>query len=195
MADIAPDHLFLAQRLPFVLLCAVIVVMMYHGSAAVVSQLRRRHRRTLQVAAQVFHAVPGSPGLLREVDLPVTAVLRIQITPPLLFVADMTQTRQSAGIYQRIAVTQQPDDGPPPDFLHRLFFEEQRTPDAMFNVEPAAGDGDVNVRVLIQLAAVGVQGAENTHFNPLFAGPALHGPGGTAEQRVEQRPVVVEEGP
>ncbi len=65
----------------------------------------------------------------------------------------------------------------------------------MLNVEPAAGDGNVDVRVLIQLAAIGVQGAENTHFNPLFAGPALHGPGGTAEQRVEQQPVVVKEGP
>ena len=107
----------------------------------------------------------------------------------------MTQTRQSAGIYQRIAVTQQAGDSAPPDFLYSLFFEEQLTPDAMLNVKPAAGDGDVDVRVLIQLAAIGVQGAENTHFNPLFTRPALHGPGGTAEQRVEQRPVVVKEGP
>lgn len=51
----------------------------------------------------------------------------------------------------------------------------------MLNVEPAAGDGNVDVRVLIQLAAIGVQGAENADLDALFAGPALHGPGGTAE--------------
>lgn len=65
----------------------------------------------------------------------------------------------------------------------------------MLNVEPAAGYGNVDVRVLIQLAAVGVQDAENADLDALFARPALHSPGGTAEQRVEQRPVVVEEWP
>ena len=31
VADIAPYHLFLAQRLATVLLCAMVVVMMYHS--------------------------------------------------------------------------------------------------------------------------------------------------------------------
>ena len=46
-----------------------------------------------------------------------------------------------------------------------LFFEEQRPPDAMFYVEPAVGDGDVNLRVLIKLAATCVQGAEDAGLN------------------------------
>lgn len=49
------------------------------------------------------------------------------------------------------------------------------------------------MQVLIELPAVGVERAEDTHFDPLPAGPAGHGAGGTAEQLVEQRPVVVEE--
>ncbi|MMZ60933.1 hypothetical protein D3C81_1350770 [compost metagenome] len=108
---------------------------------------------------------------------------------------NVPQPRQTAGVYQLIAVTQQPDDGAPPDFFHRLFFEEQRTPDAVLYVESAAGDGDVDMRVLIELTAVGVQGAENADLDALFAGPAKHGPCGRPEQRVEQRPVVVEERP
>ncbi len=41
MADIAPEHLFLRQRLLPVLLRTVVVIVMHHGTAAVVPQLRR----------------------------------------------------------------------------------------------------------------------------------------------------------
>ncbi|CAI1984821.1 Uncharacterised protein [Serratia quinivorans] len=51
------------------------------------------------------------------------------------------------------------------------------------------------MRVLIQLSAVGMQGAKNTDFNTLLTCPAEHGTGGTAKQVIEQGPVVVEERP
>lgn len=51
-------------------------------------------------------------------------------------------------------------------------------PDPVFDIEAATGNGDVDVRMLIELASVGVQGA-----------------GGAAEDVVEQRPVAIEERP
>lgn len=51
------------------------------------------------------------------------------------------------------------------------------------------------MRVLIELPAVSMQGAEDTDLNTLQACPLQHSPGGAAEQVVEQGPVVVEEGP
>ncbi len=41
----------------------------------------------------------------------------------------------------------------------------------MPDIEPAAGDGQVNVRVLVELATVGVQGAEDANLHTLSAGP------------------------
>ena len=195
MTDIAPDHLFLGQRLLAVLLCAVVVIVVHHGPAAVVPEPRCRHRRSLQVPAQVFDAPPGTPGLLREVDLPATSVLRLEIALPLLLIADMTQARQAAGVNQVIAVAQQADDGTTPDFLHGVLLKENVSPYAVFNIEAAAGDGEMNVRVLIKLATVGVQGAEDTDLHALFAGPPEHGTCSCTKQGIEQRPVVVEEGP
>lgn len=45
MADVALQHLLLADFLTFVLLCAVIVILMHHGTAAIVPQLRSGHFR------------------------------------------------------------------------------------------------------------------------------------------------------
>ena len=59
VADIAPDHLFLAQRLAFMLPRSVIEVVVDHRAAAIVPQAGGRHRRPLQVAAEVLHAMPG----------------------------------------------------------------------------------------------------------------------------------------
>ncbi|SCC68827.1 hypothetical protein GA0061070_10797 [Kosakonia oryziphila] len=159
VADIAPDHPFLRQHLLPMLLRPVVVIVVHHGAAAVVPELCRRHRRPLQVAAQVFDATPGAPGLLREVDLPAASVLRLQTALPLFFVADVPQSRQAAGSYQVIAVAQQADDYPAPDFLHGLFLKEEVAPDAMFYIQPAAGDGQMNMRGLVKLVTVGVQGA------------------------------------
>ncbi|MFP2424129.1 hypothetical protein ACLEXA_21780 [Pseudescherichia vulneris] len=78
--------------------------------------------------------------------------------------------------------------------FHIFLFEKQGTPDAMFNIESAAGDRQVDMGVLPELAAISVQGAENTDFDAYFAGKAEHGPGGAAKQVVEQWPVVVEKG-
>jgi len=49
------------------------------------------------------------------------------------------------------------------------------------------------MRMLIELAAVGMECAEDPHFDTLVACPAKHGAGGAAEQRIKQEPVVIEE--
>ena len=72
-------------------------IVMNYREPAVVTQAGSRHLRPLQVAAKILHALPGSPGLLREVYLPVPAVLRLQITLPLALVTDVAQIRQHAG--------------------------------------------------------------------------------------------------
>lgn len=168
---------------------------MHHRAAAVMPQFRGRLRRTLQIPPQVFHAPPGTVCFLRKVHLPAATVLRLQIPLPLFFVADMAQPRQAAGVNQGITVTQQADDGSAPDFLHGVLLKEDISPDAVFNVEATAGDGEVNMRMLLELTAIGMQGTENTDLHALFAGPPEHGPGGSAEQGIEQGPVVVKEGP
>lgn len=195
VADIASDHLFLGQRLLPVLVRTVVVIVVHHRAAAVVPELRRRHRWALQVPAEVFDAFPGAPGLLRKMDLPASPVLRFQIAAPLFFVANMAQTRLAAGVNQVITVAQQAGDCPAPAFLHGLLLKEDIAPDAVFNFEPATGDGQMNVRMLVELATVGVQRAEDTDLHALFTGPPEHGAGGSAEQGVEEWPVVVEEGP
>ena len=108
---------------------------------------------------------------------------------------DMAQAGQAAGVYAVIASAQQSGDGNAPDMFHIFLFEEQKAPDAMFNIEPAAGDGQVNMRMLSELAAIGVQGAENVNFDAHFAGKTEHSPGRAAKQVVEQRPVIVEKRP
>lgn len=92
-------------------------------------------------------------------------------------------------------MAQQADDGPAPDFLHGVLLKEDIAPDAVFNIEAATGDGEVNVRMLVELSAVRMQGAEDTDLHALFARPQEHGAGGGTEQGVKQGPVVVEEGP
>lgn len=141
MADVATDHLLLRQRLLAVLLCAVVVIVVHHGATAVVPEFCCRHRRSLQIPAQVFDASPGTAGFLREVHLPAVPVLRFQIAAPLFFVADMPQPRQVAGVNQVIAVSQQAGDRTAPDFLPCVLFKEDIAPVAVFNIEAAAGDG------------------------------------------------------
>ncbi len=76
-----------------------------------------------------------------------------------------------------------------------MLLKEDVTPDAVFNIDPAAGDGQMNVRVLVELATVGMQGTEDTDLNTLFTRSPEYSPGGSPEQGVEEWPVVVEEGP
>lgn len=181
VADVAADHLFLGQRLLPVLLRAVIIVVVHHSPAAVVPELRRRYLRSLQVAVQIFDAPPGPAGFLCKVDLPVASVLRLQIAQPLFLVANVPQSQQATGVNQVIAVAQQTDNGAAPDFLHGLLLKEDVPPDAMFYIQAATGDGEVNVRMLVELSAVGVQCTEDTDFHVLFSGPAEHGARGGAE--------------
>lgn len=65
----------------------------------------------------------------------------------------------------------------------------------MLNIETAPRDGDVDMRVLIGLATIGVQGAEYAWLNALFTRPLQHGAGGAAEQVIEQGQVIVKERP
>ena len=107
----------------------------------------------------------------------------------------MPQPRQAAGVNQVIAVAQQAGDRPAPDFLHGVLLKEDIAPDAVFNIEPATGDGQMNVRMPVELTATGVQGTEDADLNTLFTRPPEHGAGGSPEQGIKQGPVVVEEGP
>lgn len=195
MADITPDHIFLREFLLPVLLCTVVVIMMHHSPTAVVSQLRGGYRGTLQIAPQVFDAAPGPPGFLREVDFPVTPVLGLQIASPLSFIADVAQTRQAAGSDTVVAFAQQTNDRPAPDFLHLLLPEKQGAPYIIFDIEATPGHGDMDVGMLIELAAVSMQRTKDADLNTLFAGPPEHGTGGRAEEVIEQGPVVTEKGP
>ncbi len=195
MANIAPDHLLLGQRLPPVPLRPVVVIVVHHRAAAVVPKFCRRHRRSLQIPAEVFDAPPGTPGFLREVHLPVALILRLQVALPLFLIADMAEVGQFARIYAIVAGTQQTDNGTAPDGFNLLFFIEQIAPDTVFDIEATAGDGDMNVRMLIELASVGVQGAEDADLDAQLAHVPEYGAGGAAKKVVEQRPVVIEERP
>ncbi len=156
MADVTLQHLLLADFLAFVLLRAVIVILMHHGPAAVVAQLRSRHRRALQVPAQVFHAAPGAAGLFGKVYLTGTVILRMQVTVPPVFITDMAEARQAAGIDVSIVVAQQVNHGVAPYGSDGFLFKEQRPPYMVFDVKAAAGDGNVDMRMLIELPAVSV---------------------------------------
>lgn len=195
VADVTLQHRLLADFLAFVLLCTVVVILMHHSAAAVVAQLRGRHRRTLQVPAQIFNAAPGAAGLFGKMHFSGAAILRMQVAVPPVLVTDMAQARQGAGIDVGVVVPQQIDDGIALDLLYLFLFKEQLPPDAVFDVEAATGDGDVDMRMLIQLASVGVQRAKNADFDTLLACPAEHGAGGAAKQVIEKGPVVVEERP
>ena len=195
MADVALQHFLLADFLAFVLLRAVVVILMYHGTAAVVAQLRSGHRRALQITAQVFHAAPGTAGLFGKMHFPATSVLGMKVAVPAVLIADMAEARQGTGIDLRVVVAQQVNHGVAPNLLYLFLFKEQLPPGAEFDVEAAAGDGDVDMRVLIELPAVGMERTEDTDFDPLLARPAEHGAGGAAKQVIEQGPVVVEERP
>lgn len=53
----------------------------------------------------------------------------------------------------------------------------------------------MNMRMLIELATVGVEGAKDTDFEPKASGMFEHSTGGTAKELVEQGPIIVEERP
>ena len=195
MADVTLQHLLLADFMAFVLLRAVIVILMDHGTAAVVAQLRSGHRRALQVPAEVFHAAPGTARLFGKMHFPGAAILRMQITVPPIFITDMTEARQASRVDLGVVVAQQVNHGVAPDLLDLFLFKEELPPGAVFDVETAAGDRHVDMRMLIELPAVGVERAEDTDLDPLLACPAEHGAGGAAKQLIEQGPVVVEERP
>ena len=93
----------------------------------------------LQIPAQVFHAAPGAAGLFGKVHLPGAAILRMQVTVPPVFVADMAETWQGTGIDACIVVAQQINDGVAPDSFHLFLFKEQLPPDVVFDVKTAAG--------------------------------------------------------
>ncbi len=104
-----------------------------------------------------------------------------------VFVADMADARQAAKVDARKVVALQVNDGVAPDGFHLFLFKEQLPPDVVFDVKTAAGDEDMEMRMLIELSAVGMERAKNADSDALLVCPA--------EQRIKQRPVVVEERP
>ena len=122
MADVAPQHLLLAQLLALVLLRIVVKVLMNDRATTILAQLRGRHRRAFQVTVGVFHAAPGTAGLFGKVDLSVPLILRLQVAPPLLLIANVTMTGQGSRVNAVMAAAQQTDNGDPPDFLNGLLF-------------------------------------------------------------------------
>ncbi len=82
----------------------------------------------------------------------------------------MPKTGKPARIYQVITVTQQPDDSASPNFFDYSFFEEQLTPYTMFTIQTTPGDGDMDMRMLIELSAISVQGCQRSpKTDPLFS--------------------------
>lgn len=76
-----------------------------------------------------------------------------------------------------------------------MLLKKEVVPDAELYIQSVVGDGLVNVRMLVELVTVRMQGAEDADYRVLFVGQAEHGPGGSAEQNIEQGPVVVKKGP
>lgn len=112
-------------------------------------------------------------------------ILRLQVALPLFFIADMAEIWQRAGIDAVVTGAQQTDDGTAPDGFDLLFFEEQVAPDAVFDIEAAAGDGNMDVRVLIELAAGGVQRTEDADLDAQFAHVPEHGAGAAGEHALD----------
>ena len=83
MADIAQQHLFLAQHLLSVSLCAMVIIVMYNGSTGVMPQRGRRHWRGFQVMANVVDVLWGVLCLFRKVDFPATLELDLKKLAPL----------------------------------------------------------------------------------------------------------------
>lgn len=51
-------------------------------------------------------------------------------------------------------MAQHADDGTGSDLLHGVLLKEKVATDAVFHVESATGDGQMNVRMLVELATV-----------------------------------------
>lgn len=88
---------------------------MDHGAATIMPELGSRHRRTLQVTAEVFHAAPGTAGLFGEIHFPDATILGMQVAAPPILIKDMAKARQATGVDARIVVTQQVNNGVAPD--------------------------------------------------------------------------------
>lgn len=55
----------------------------------------------------------------------------------------------------------------------------------MFEAQTSASDGQMNVRMLIELAAIGMQGYKQAYFDIEFFSPFQQGIGGTSEEFIE----------
>lgn len=80
----------------------------------------------------------------------------------MLLLAFLNAALKAITVTGREYAAQQAGDRPAPDFLHGVLLKEDIAPDAVFNIKPATGEGQMNVRMLVELTAVGVQGTEDT---------------------------------
>lgn len=118
----------------------------------------------------------------------------MQITVPPIFITEMTEVRQASRVDLGVVFAQQVNHGVAPDLLDLFLFKEQLPPGAVFDVEATAGDGDVDMRVLIELPAVGMERTEDTDFDPLLARPAEHGAGGQRNRSLSRSQLLLKNG-
>lgn len=97
------------------------------------------------------------------------------------------QAGKGAGLYPVVTVAQQAAEALSQIASTTFFLKEKSVPD----VETAAGDGNMDVRVLIAQGTVSVEDAESAHLNTLLASPRGPGAGGATEQIIKQPPVIV----
>lgn len=110
MTDVAQQHLFLSEHLPSVPLRAMVIIVMNNRAAGVMPQRGCRHRRTLQVTAQVVDVLPGVFGLFRKVDFPASLELDLKELTPLPVIPNML-VASSGQVQLYVALPQQCDDG------------------------------------------------------------------------------------
>lgn len=142
----------------------------------------------------VVDVLPRVFGLFRKVDFPASLELDLKklaqfpIIPNVLIAG-------GGQIQQGVALSQQCDDGLTPVNFDNLLFEVNRPPDAVFKAQTAACHGQMNMRVPVKLATVGVQCDEQANLYPELFGPLQQGAGRAGKESVEQGPAVSEGGP
>jgi len=89
MADIAQQHLFLAQYLPSMLLRTVVIIVMNHSAAREMAQGGGCHWRAFEITANVVDVLSCMFGFFCKVDFPAALELDLKKLAPLTIVTNM----------------------------------------------------------------------------------------------------------
>lgn len=98
--------------------------------------------------------------------------------------ANVSKARQCVWLELKISVSKEPNDGVAPDLFEVSLFKENRFPGVILR-EYASGHRQMNIRMLIELATIGMQGTKNANFVPKTLGLFEHGTRGTAKKLVK----------